>query len=187
MDTCGFADESWGHEKNFITYSLDVVAPRVRSVLPISIDWSAASYPGALCPVMRFLSLFPPPLPNPTPQSAQLSQDEHKCSTRNSVSTPPSRIRATQWSRNRMDATPLGKHFNPLRKLREVLMTCRRGSRMSRNEWEMRFTLNKPRSPSLTCDSLWGIIRKRRNTVFKVRGAFLQHTPSQNVTVKWWW
>lgn len=95
-----------------------------------------------------------------------------------------------------MDATPNTKHFNPLKKLREVLMTCRRGrsAERCRNELkrvsEMSIILHnrlQPRSQSLTCNSLWGNIRNRENlvgSVFKVRGAVLQYTPSQNVTYK---
>lgn len=55
---------------------------------------------------------------------------------------------------------------------------------------EMSFILHnrlQPRSQSLTCNSLWGNIRNRKNlvgSVFKVRGAVLQYTLSQNVTYK---
>lgn len=111
-----------------------------------------------------------------------MSQDEYRRSTRNSVLTLPSRTRAAQWSANRMDATLIAKHFNPLKKLREVLMACRRGrsAELCRNEQkrvsEMSSNLHnclQPRSQSLTCNSLWGNIRNRTNmsgSVFKVRG-----------------
>ncbi len=126
--------------------------PRLRSLLPISNDWSAASHPGALCPVMRFFSRTY--LPNPTSLSVicgpskQLSQAEHGLSTWNSVLTLPSWIRPKQWSWNGMVATPITEHVNPLKKLREVLMTCGRGRsvQLCGNEqrlvWEMRFIPN---------------------------------------------
>lgn len=58
--------------------------------------------------------------------SEQLSQAEHGRFTWNSVLTSPSWIRARQWSWNGMDATPITEHVNPLKKLREVLMTWER-------------------------------------------------------------
>lgn len=57
----------------------------------------------------------------------KLSRAEHGRPTWNSLLTLPSWIRARQWSWNGMDATPITEHVNPLKKLREVLMTRGRG------------------------------------------------------------
>lgn len=57
-----------------------------------------------------------------------------------------------------MDATPINEHVNPLKKLREVLMTCGRDrtAELCGNEWkivrEMEFVLNNiPLAASFSC------------------------------------